>query len=290
MTDEETPLTGGRTLGSRTITFNLEMIRFFALLGGAALLLTGKFVSVYGVVFPAKSDPSTFWDKLVNGAPSDFDPSQTFIFKLFGFNHTCTLLDFNPSKTVSALIIMLHTMPLCFFVLCHYVRVTSHTNPCFKCLQRFSKIATPIQFLAFTYFYMVFVNSPDGEFNTTEGMNKFKLHYIPYMSWQLGMLLMAVQQCWYIYLKDQIPIKCISKDMLWGYIIFMGILFVVYTYFCWSFINGRPAWDTFSEPGRSLGIIIMYTWDFVAVIVPTFFAFLESRDGNDSEIIFSELQ
>jgi hypothetical protein len=290
MTDEETPLTGGRTLGSRKITFNLEMIRCFALFGGIILLAVGSFVTKYAVVFPAKSDPSTFWDKLVHGAPSDFDESQTFIFKLFNFNHTCTTLDFNPSKTVAALIIMFHTMPLCFFVLCHYLRVTSHTNPCFKCLQRFSKIATPFQFLFFTYFYMVFVNSPDGASGTPEGMTKFTLHYFPYMCWQLGMLLMAIQQCWYIYLKDQIPFKCVSKDMLWGYIIFMAILFVVYTYFCWSFINERPAWDTSTELGIFFGKTIMYTWDFVAVVVPMFFAVFESCNGKDSEIIFSELQ
>lgn len=290
MTDEETPLTGGRTFGSRKIAFNLEMIRFFALLGGIALLITGKTVSNFAVVFPAKSDPSSVWDKLFNGAPSDFDPTKTFIFQLFGFNHTCTVLDFNPSKTISALVIMLHTMPLCFFVLCHYMRVTSHTDPCFKNLQRFTTIFTPFQFIAFTYFFMVFVNSPDGEHGTPEGMRKFVFHYVPYMCWQLGMLLMAVQQCWYIYLKDQIPYECITKDMLWGYIVFMGILFVIYTYFCWSFIYGKPAWDTFSEPGRTLGIIIMYTWDFVAVVIPLVFAHKEAQDGKDSEIVFNELQ
>ena len=292
MVDEETPLTGGVGLGTKTITLNIERVRFYALLGGAVLLLTGKFVTTFGVVFPKEMhpDPSSMWDKLFNGAPSDFTEKETFIYKLFGFNHTCTLLDFNPSKTVAALIIMLHTLPLSFFVICHYIRVMSHTEPIFKGLQTYSSIASPIQFIVFTYFYMVFVNSPDGEFGTPEAMTSFTLHYIPYMSWQLGMLLMGIQQCWYIYLKDQVPFSWVSRDMMWNYCVFMMVVFVIYTYFCWSFILGAPAWETHYGPGRGLAIFLMYLWDVIAVIVPTVFAYYESIDGNDSSITFKELQ
>lgn len=290
MVDEETPLTGKSTLGSRTISFNLEFIRFLALLGGAVLLITGKVVSTFAVVFPAKESPSAVWDKVFNGAPSDFDSTKTFIYQLFGFNHTCTLLDFNPSKTISALIIQLHTLPLLFFVLCHYMRVSSHTEERFKNLQRYSRVATPIQFVTLAYFYLVFVNSPDGEFGTPEGMLKFTLHYVPYMAWQLGMLLMAIQQCWYIYLKDQIPFPWVTRGLMWNYILAMIVMFCGYTYFCWSFILGSPAWETHYGPGQTAAKAIMYTWDIMAVVVPTIFAYYESVDGNDSAITFQELQ
>jgi len=292
MVDEETPLTGGSsTLGQKVIVLNIERIRFWGLLGGAALLLTGVFVSTFAVVFPETDTPSSFWDKLFHGAPSDFDSKQTFIYKMFGFNHTCTMLDFNPSKTISALIIMLHTVPCCFFVVCHYLRITAQTDPKYDSLKKVTNIFTPIQFLVFLYFYMVFVNSPDGVYGTPEGMTKFTLHYIPYMLWQLGMLLMGIQQCWFIHLKGMVPFSWITVDMMWTYVQFLIVLFCVYCYFCWSFILGSPAWDTHTSLlGKRAAQTIMYTWDIAAVVVPTIMAWVESTDGNDTMFVFKELQ
>lgn len=293
MVDEESPLTGGRRggLGTMEIKLNIERIRFWGLMGGAVLLLTGTFVSNYAVVFPAKDNPSTFWDKLFHGAPSDFDSTQTFIYQMFGFNHTCSMLDFNPSKTIAALIIMLHTIPVNFFVVCHYLRITSHTHPKYDNLKMCTKFMTPCQFIFFTYFYMVFVNSPDGEFGTAEGMKKFTMHYIPYMTWQLGMMMMAIQQCWYISLKGVIPFSWVTPLMMWRYVQLMMVMFVAYTYFCWSFILGSPAWETHKGGvGKLAALCIMYGWDIISVGIPTIFAWCESTDGNDTKFVFSELQ
>mmetsp|Transcript_15755 Transcript_15755/g.22404 ORF Transcript_15755/g.22404 Transcript_15755/m.22404 type:complete len:292 (-) Transcript_15755:90-965(-) len=291
MVDEETPLNrGSNSLGKISFVMNIERIRFFGLMGVVALLFVGAFTSHYAVVYPPKEDPSSFWDKLFHGAPSDFEASQTFIFKLFHFNHTCSVLDFNPSKTLSALVIMLHTIPINFFVICHYLRITSHTEPKFVNLTKFTKVATPIQFIFFTFFYMVFVNSPDGEFGTDEGMRKFALHYAFYAFWQFGMLLMAIQQCWYIHLKEMIPFPWVTPKMMWIYLKFMVVLFVIYTWFCVSFIVDRPAWDTNGGFGRFFAITIMYTWDVVAVVIPSIFAWYESSDGADTKFTFEELQ
>ena len=301
MADEETPLNSGAPAvsdasgsdappeASTTKSFNLERIRLIGLLGVVALLVTGNTVSEYAVVFPDKPDPSSVWDKLFHGAPSDFVREESFIFKMFGFNHTCSVLDFNPSKTISALVIQLSIMPLCLFTIGHYLRVSSQTGTCFKNIQRFSKIASPIQFLANTYFYMVFVNSPDGVWGTPEGMRKYTLHYFPYMCWQFGLVLMAIQQCWYISLKDQIPFSWVTKELLWNYVLFLMAMFCVYTYFCWSFINGRPAWDTFSEPGQSIAKLLMWLWNVIAIFIPAIFAYFESSDGidDDFEITFT---
>ena len=244
MDDEETRLIPEKrdAIGSKEI--NIELFRFYGLLGIFVLLLTGKYVSQYAVIFPPKDDPSSIWHKLFNGAQSDFDAEQTFIYHLFHFNHTCSILDFNPSKTISALVMMLHTVSIDCFVILHYYRVTVQTDPMFDALKKFTTIATPLQFVFFTYFYMVFVNSPDGEYGTDEGMNKFKWHYIPYMLDQTATLLMAVQQCWYIALKEkekerrqelrQFP--WITCNMLWRYCQFLMVILVVYTWFIWSFI------------------------------------------------------
>lgn len=136
---------------------------------------------------------------------------------------------------------------------------------------------------------MVFVNSPDGEYGTPEGTLNFTLHYIPYVGWQLGLLLMAIQQSWYMYLRNRLPFSWVTKGVLWFNIKLMVVVFIVYTYFVCSFIIGSPAWDTFSEPGRTAGITLMYTWDVLAIVIPTLFAYSECKYGNDFEIIFNEL-
>jgi len=290
MVDEETALVGGQNhIGKHVYKINIERIRFFGLLGGAVLLGTGKFVSTYAVVFPPKDDPSTFWEKL-HGAPSDFDTSQTFIYKLFHFNHTCTLLDFNPSKTIAALIIQAHTLPLMFFVICHYLRIMAQTNPVYDNLKKVTKVFTPISFLTLTYFYMVFVNSPNGEYGTKDGMTKFTLHWIPYMGWQLGMLLMAIQQCWFIACKGDFPLSWITPKIMFAYVQFMLVMFVIYGAFVWSFIFSKPLWNTHEgTPGNAAAKAIMVIWDVTAAIIPTIFAFIESRDGNDTMFTFHEL-
>lgn len=259
-------------------------------MGGLVLLSVGTFVSTYAVNFPVKENPSTFMEKLFGGKPSDFETSETFIYKLFHFNHTCSMLDFNPSKTIAALIIMLHTLPMLLFVICHYLRITSQTDSKYDTLKMVTKVFSPIQFVVFTYFYMVFVNSPDGEFGTASGMRKFALHYVPYGLWQLGMLLMAIQQCWFLSLKDQLPFPWITHTMLRAYLYFMGALFTVYTYFIVSFMLGSPAWDTTTTIGLLSAKGIMYIWDVVAAIIPMIMAWYESTDGNDTQFTFEELQ
>jgi len=291
MVNEETALVGeGSHVGKHVYKINIERIRFFGLLGGAVLLGTGAFVSNFAVVFPLKDNPSGFWEKVFFEKPSDFDSSQTFIYKLFHFNHSCTLLDFNPSKTIAALIIQLHTLPLMFFVVCHYLRIQAQTNPVYDTLKMVTKVFSPITFITLAYFYMVFVNSPDGVYGTKEGMLKFTLHWIPYMSWQLGMFLMAIQQCWFIALKQDFPFSWITPKLMFAYVQFMLVLFVVYALFVWSFIFHKPLWDTHEGKfGNWAAKAIMFLWDLNAAIIPTFFAWCESRDGNDTMFTFHEL-
>ncbi len=70
----------------------------------------------------------------------------------------------------------------------------------------------------------------------------------------------------------------------------MCILFIVYTYFCVSFIVGSPAWDTTEGIGKEIAITIMYSWDVFAVVIPAVFAWFESKEGCDTKFTFEELQ
>jgi len=288
--DEESPLIGGvQDGGKKSIAINIEVIRFWGLLAGGALLGSGLFFSTYMVNFPVHDNPSSFTDKLLHGAPSDFDASQTYIYKMFHFNHTCSFLDFNPSKTVSALVIMLHTLPVMVFVICHYCRIQIQLDAKFDSLKSVTKILSPFQFLTLMYFYMVFVNSPYGEYGSPEALHNFILHYIPYMMWQMGMLCMAIQQCWFISLKGRIPISWVTPNMLWRYVQFLMVMFVIYTVFVWSFVFGHPIWDTSTQPGNAVAMGIMFVWDFASVVLPTIFAYFEMKHSDESIITFYEV-
>ena len=101
---------------------------------------------------------------------------------------------------------------------------------------------------------------------------------------------MAIQQCWYLHLKDAIPIPCITSNILWWYLRFLTVLWVIYTWFVVSFIVGKPAWNTLQgTPGNLIAKVIMYTWDISAVLIPTFFDWYESKDGNDVMVTSQEL-
>jgi hypothetical protein len=272
--DEETALVGRKGPPKKlSIAFNIETLRFYGLLGVLLLLFVGKFVTEKFVKFPKGSD--------------GWHPEKTFIFQLFHFNHTCTVLDFNPAKTVSALVVMLHTIPMNMFVVLSYYRIKNDYNegqvP--YAVWLYSKIASPFIFLSFMYFYLVFVNSPDGESMGKDSMTDFTLHYIPYMFWQTGMVLQSIEQCLYMIYRQNIPFG-LSARVLKAYCVFIVALGMYYTAFVWSFIFHSPILDT-TEPVKSLVAQgIMYTFDFVVVIIPAIFAWKQMKNGNVSIIDF----
>jgi hypothetical protein len=278
--DEETALVGPKGGPPKTpkkklsIKFNIEILRFYGLLAGMLLLLVGVSVTNMFVEFPTGS--------------GGWHPEETFIYKLFHFNHTCTVLDFNPAKTVSALVIMLHTVPMNMFVVLSYYRIKmDHEQRQVPYgLLLYSKITSPFIFMSFMYFYMVFVNSPDGE--SMADFTPFTLHYIPYMFWQTGMVLQSLEQCLYlIYKKQGIPFG-LSAGVLKGYCVFIVALGMYYTAFIWSFILGSPILDTTEPVKNVLAQGLMYTFDFVVVIVPAIFAYVQSKNGNVSVIEFHD--
>ena len=94
--DEETSLVVERPpKKTLSLELNIETLRFYGLCAGVLLLMVGYTVT-HAFVRIDEGD-----DKFIE--------EKTFIYKTFHFSHTCSVLDFNPAKTVSALVIMLHT-------------------------------------------------------------------------------------------------------------------------------------------------------------------------------------
>lgn len=317
--DEETSLLSG---GGKPKAFvasysvNIEWFRFWGLMGGAVLLTVGTFLTIFFVTIPEQYSAYYNADTgTVDGGPEDvmregstFYYKQTLIYTLFHFNHTCSMLDFNPAKTISALIIMAHIIPTNIFVVLDYLRISKDPEISTS-LKSFTKFASPFQFVSICYFFMVFVNSPYG--NAVEdpaAMNRFIAHYVPYVAWQVGMLIMGAQQIWYVLEKDavvQLPLfgffgpvvwPKLTKGWMYAYLVYLSALTIVYTTFVSSFIMSsgqKPLWCTNEAEGCEMGNKaahwIMYGWDISAVLIPTMFSLAHARDGPKSVIEFSHL-
>eukprot|EP00485_Elphidium_margaritaceum_P001012 CAMPEP_0202695068 /NCGR_PEP_ID=MMETSP1385-20130828/8756_1 /ASSEMBLY_ACC=CAM_ASM_000861 /TAXON_ID=933848 /ORGANISM="Elphidium margaritaceum" /LENGTH=307 /DNA_ID=CAMNT_0049351029 /DNA_START=40 /DNA_END=963 /DNA_ORIENTATION=+ len=239
------------------VTFNLEIFRCIGLSAGIVLLLIGTIVTNAAVVFPAKGD---------EGYNGKFNAEATYIYALFHFNHTCTVLDFNPSKSVSALVVMLNSVPMCLFVVLSYLRIRQDyaQGQVNKALYVFSAICTPYNFLAYLYFYMVFVNSPYDK-------SSFIAHYLPYMFYQIALMLTAFEQCFYVLQKNLIPFNA-SPLLVKIYLALLVAVCLFYTIFVWSFLADAPIIDTTKTGPRSFAVFIMFTFDVMAVIFPAFMA------------------
>ena len=257
----ETP--GGPMLAT---TFNIEWLRFWGLVAIVVLLIIGSIVTNQFVEFPEGS--------------GGFDFKATFIYELFHFNHTCTVLDFNPSRTVSGILMMFHTIPMDLFIALSYFRMKHDyvAGRISKPLWYYTKITTPYIFIAVTYFYMVFVNPPVD-------MPSFILHYLPYNFWQIAMILMAIGQCGYLAEMEITPFN-IPRILLKVYGCLLIATGLYYTIFVWSFIGKTPILDTTITANRNFAVTLMYFFNVLVILIPAIFAFIETRNGNTQTIHF----
>jgi len=249
----------------------IEWYRAFGLSMGLVMLgvgtqLTNRFV------FPITNGPKTIED--------------TYINKVFGFTHTCVYIDFNPSKTVAAILVNFVTLPLMMFTFLHQARLDNECcgNPRLTNINCFSRCTWQFRFCCFALFSLCFVNSPDGEyldpFDTpltklirSQGWQKYMVHYIPFFLWQISLVIMSIEQTWYHYLNDSI--FGIPKRSLLYYNWALIIVQVYYTIWILGFMFG------FHVPGHTVrdentgevknklwGLFIMYLTILLSTVVP----------------------
>mmetsp|Transcript_4993 Transcript_4993/g.6074 ORF Transcript_4993/g.6074 Transcript_4993/m.6074 type:complete len:408 (-) Transcript_4993:71-1294(-) len=252
----------------------IEFLRFFGLLMSIVMLLIGKIISTYSV----------FNDKIVK--------DETYIVKLFGFAHTCVEIDFNPSKTVAALILNFATIPLMAFTYLQRGRIANHYNEN-KDLWKvyyFSKYTWHFRLVSYACFFMVFVNSPDGEYEDPQDMTlkqmfaneawtKFLAHYIPFFCWQLSLTLMSFEQTWYHYATNTMPFARFPPKALLCYNFVTGVVFVYYNLWIITFVFGARFLGH-TQLNEETGVVrnmlwgrcIMYTFLGLTQVVPIFFS------------------
>lgn len=250
-----------------SITFSLETLRIIAFSAFAIMMIIG-----------------TLLTKLVVEKDPNYDPEATVIYQIFGFNHSCNLVDHNPSRMISAILSIFFIIPLDLFHILSYFRIKYEylvKNEIPESVYTFAKVTTPFNFFASTYIFMWFVNNPEDDYG-------FIAHYIPYLTFQLMIALMTIQQVYYYTMKDRLPYGITPRmARMYMYLLIgltaFSLLFVV------TLLAGHPIMDTVNNPAmRSIVTAISSTYSLLFVFGPIFFS-IEHRKlaikENDLETI-----
>jgi hypothetical protein len=266
--DESTGLVASSAAGAPSeekgiilsITFHLETLRMIAFINFDIVMvlcsvLTKTFVTI----------------------PTD----QTVIYKIFGFNHACNVLDHHPAREVGAILLIFFILPMASFLfLSHY-----RTKRAFQMgqvpawLLTYSTVTTPFNFLATSWCYMWFVNSPEDTYG-------FIAHYIPYLAFQIMMALVAFHQVFYLIYKNSLPWGIPSWAAV-AYAIFLTVLTIVYTIFVVSILVGQPVWDSVhNDADRIFAEVIAKLYSVCVLILPVLFSYKHRQNGEYHTISF----
>jgi len=211
----------------------IEKWRIFGLGMSIVMMVVGTILSTLFV-----------WDKLEI-------KEETYIMQMFHFSHTCVEIDFNPAKTVSAILILFAIYPLMIFTYLQkgQIGLAYQKNKDLKNVYIFSQGTWGIRFACFAYFFMIFVNSPDGEYTdpttmswremfSNQGWRKFLGHFIPFFCWQLALALMSIEQTWFHYASGNMPFRFITPKFLVAYCSLTVVVLAYYAIWVVGFVFG----------------------------------------------------
>ena len=258
------------------------------------MLVVGRFISTYFNEYPITDEPKpSAWDILTGKAPSSFHTDETYIYYLFHYIHSCVYIDVNPSKTVAAIIIMLAIMPLILFSILNYQRVQLQEGPEWEGHKSWSKTSMVIEVICFTYFPMCLVNTPIEDqdlFNTRRAKLQFCLHYIPYFMLKLALIVLSLNQVYFLTIKDKKPFRFMTKGFLRAYFKVMIVLYIVYAVFIFSHIingPGKGLWDAITPLGQLSANTVSYGFLTMTVLIPAICALVDAENVKSMTIEFS---
>jgi len=249
---------GGTPNYSFSITFNPEILRIIAYVGLIVTLIAGVFLT----------------ENFVTVAPD-----STAIYKLFGFNHICNVLDHEPSKTVTAMLFPLWEVPFVFYVIFNFLRVQDayKENKAPFYTYAVSAVFLPIEILLTVWVRIIYVWSPEVN---------FLFHYLPYIGLQVLLFLVAFENALYFYAMDALPFKN-SKPVAVGYLIALFVVTVLYTVVGMSSALGHPVLNLVGDPEqRALfrGITNFYT--LLVFPIPMVLSILELKRSPNHKLSF----
>jgi len=247
-------------------TFRVESFRFCAFL---------NFVIVLGIGYMITEK---------SGLDTIQDPTETVVFRLFGFNHTCNVIDHNPARMIAAILLLpLVQIPFMIYTVLWHCRLAGDVKigliP--KWLLNLSRVLTPFNFFTAAELHLWLVNKPDDTYG-------FTAHYIPYLMFQISICLIQLMNICYLTLKNQLPWKTPSW-LAWIYFSFFTVLTVFSIVIVISMLAGDPIISAFrSDTEESITNILSYCWAFFAVIGTLILSYEESRNGDAMTLTFGD--
>jgi len=223
------------------ITFNIETLRMISYCTLIFMVLVGIIVTDTLVAIP---------------------PEQTVIFEIFGFNHICNVFDHQPSRSISALLVLFYIVPMSTFVNLSLFRAKTafKLNQIPKWVLTLHQVFFPVIFISVCYVYMWFVESPDEA--------GFVPHYIPYVMLQLAMGLLSIQEVAFLAETGALPFNN-SQLIARAYLVFLVTTTVACQLCTFTVIGGHPILDSKNNDAQRKGFqFLMYFYSFLAIIVP----------------------
>jgi hypothetical protein len=242
-----------------SITFNIETLRLYAYSALVGMVLVGVLVTKAFVTKPLE---------------------ETVIFHHFGFNHICNVFDHQPSRTVSALLILFFIVPMALFVVLSYFRTRDAVREgrVAPWVHRYSAVTTPFIFLSVCYTYMWFVESPDEA--------GFVPHYIPYVMLQLAIGLLAINEVAFLRYTGTLPFG-VSRWVADAYLVVLITTTLLCQLAVFSLLLGVPILDSpHDETQRMMFQALMYSYSFLAIVMPIPLAIRNRKNGNINTITF----
>jgi hypothetical protein len=242
-----------------SITFNIETLRLYAYSALVGMVLVGILVTKAFVTKPLE---------------------ETVIFHHFGFNHICNVFDHQPSRTVSALLILFFIVPMALFVVLSYFRTRDAVREgrVARWVLTYSAVTTPFIFLSVCYTYMWFVESPDEA--------GFVPHYIPYVMLQLAIGLLAINEVAFLRYTGTLPFG-VSRWVADAYLVVLITTTLLCQLAVFSLLLGVPILDSpHDETQRMMFQALMYSYSFLAIVMPIPLAIRNRKNGNINTITF----
>ena len=126
---EQSGLVSGQKKSLLSLTFHIETLRMIAFINFDIVMITCSVLTRYFVDIPTH---------------------ETTIYKLFGFNHACNVLDYHPAREVGAIMLIFMILPFAAFILLSHYRTkyAYETGKVPKWLLVYSNITSPFNFMA----------------------------------------------------------------------------------------------------------------------------------------------
>ncbi|MGB8701673.1 MAG: hypothetical protein WCD18_19840 [Thermosynechococcaceae cyanobacterium] len=231
-----------------TLTFNPEILRIFAYITLLIMFLSGYILTSVFV---------------------HVDPTTTAIYRLFGFNHSCNLLDHEPSRTVSAMLLPFWEIPFLLYVIFNFLRIHDayRENQVPKYTFLIAAIFLPIEIILTVWFRLVFVW--DSEIS-------FLNHYLPYVGFQLLLCMTAVENVLYFDAVNALPFN--HRSLAIGYLVALFTITFLCILFGLSVALGHPILDSaHNADHRFIFKLLSNLYFIMAVPVPLILSFVELK-------------